>query len=222
MVVEDLGFAGRRRVTSCAFWKTAATPASWRTRWQNSQHSRPRGELCRVKVIKHAVTEQCFAPACLATPAPDLSKFEFEGCKVLEYARHNAIASGSVERQRLPLVLREVTDRDDVENASPLPKRRRAKLFLRTALWHWWRQQPAGRWRWGASSAPVRDRNKRSLLSAARSALFNQIVSERLKKLTRIKLLLAMRLAQLVDAEAGLYVPPMRWPMPSRAWTLNR
>ena len=40
-----------------------------------------------------------------------------------------------------------------------------------------------GALRWAQSDAPVRDRNKRSFwLSAARSALFNQIVSERLKK----------------------------------------
>jgi tRNA(Glu) U13 pseudouridine synthase TruD len=50
----------------------------------------------------------------------------------------------------------------------------------------------------------VRDRNKRSFwLSAARSALFNQIVSERLKKQTLIKLLTAMRY-NYRGAEAGL------------------
>lgn len=40
-----------------------------------------------------------------------------------------------------------------------------------------------GALRWAQSDAPVRDRNKRSFwLSAARSALFNQIVHQRLKK----------------------------------------
>lgn len=40
-----------------------------------------------------------------------------------------------------------------------------------------------GAQRWAQTNTPVRDRNKRSFwLSAARSALFNQIVAERLKK----------------------------------------
>lgn len=51
-----------------------------------------------------------------------------------------------------------------------------------------------GALRWAQTNTPVRDRNKRSFwLSAARSALFNQIVAERLKKQTLIKLLTAMR-----------------------------
>lgn len=51
-----------------------------------------------------------------------------------------------------------------------------------------------GAQRWAQTNTPVRDRNKRSFwLSAARSALFNQIVAERLKKQTLIKLLTAMR-----------------------------
>lgn len=37
---------------------------------------------------KHAVTEQWLCARVPGNAMPDLSKFELEGCKVLEYARH--------------------------------------------------------------------------------------------------------------------------------------
>jgi tRNA pseudouridine13 synthase len=68
----------------------------------------------------------------------------------------------------------------------------RAELFRRPALGGG--SNLLGALRWAESGAPVRDRNKRSFwLSAARSALFNQQVSIRLKNRNLIRLLMAMR-----------------------------
>ena len=67
---------------------------------------------------KHAVTEQWLCARVPGNAMPDLSKFELEGCKVLEYARHKRkLRLGALKGNNFTLVLREVTDRDDVENA---------------------------------------------------------------------------------------------------------
>ena len=114
---------------------------------------------------------------------------------VLEYARHKRkLRLGALKGNAFTPVLREVSNRDDVEQrlidicVKGVPNYFGAQRFgiggsnLQGAL------------RWAQTNTPVRDRNKRSFwLSAARSALFNQIVAERLKKQTLIKLLTAMR-----------------------------
>ena len=63
------------------------------------------------------------------------------------------------------------------------PQSHRATAVWWLTLWARPSQNLQGALRWAESGAPVRDRNKRSFwLSAARSALFNQQVSIRLKK----------------------------------------
>lgn len=133
---------------------------------------------------KHAVTEQWLCARVPGKEMPDLSAFQLEGCTVLEYARHKRkLRLGALKGNAFTLVLREVSQRDEVEsrlqaiNTGGVPNYFGAQRFgiggsnLQGAL------------RWAQSDTPVRDRNKRSFwLSAARSALFNQIVSERLKK----------------------------------------
>ena len=65
---------------------------------------------------KHAVTEQWLCARVPGNAMPDLSKFELEGCKVLEYARHKRkLRLGALKGNAFTLMLREVTDREDVE-----------------------------------------------------------------------------------------------------------
>lgn len=144
---------------------------------------------------KHAVTEQWLCARVPGNAMPDLSKFELEGCKVLEYARHKRkLRPGALKGNDFTLVLREVTDRDDVEKRLKAITERGVPNYFGAQRFGIGGSNLLGALRWAQSSAPVRDRNKRSFwLSAARSALFNQIVSERLKNRTRIKLLSAMR-----------------------------
>ncbi len=103
---------------------------------------------------------------------------------MLEYARHKRkLRLGALKGNQFTLILREVKGRDDVEARlqaivdGGVPNYFGAQRFgIGASNLH-------GALRWAESGAPVRDRNKRSFwLSAARSALFNQIVSERLKK----------------------------------------
>lgn len=115
---------------------------------------------------------------------PDLSKFELEGCKVLEFARHKRkLRLGALKGNDFTLVLREVSHREDVEKRLNAISERGVPNYFGAQRFGIGGSNLQGALRWAQSDAPVRDRNKRSFwLSAARSALFNQIVSERLKK----------------------------------------
>ena len=133
---------------------------------------------------KHAVTEQWLCARVPGKEMPDLSKFELEGCKVLEYARHKRkLRLGALKGNDFTLVLREVSNRDDVEARLQDIVEKGVPNYFGAQRFGIGGSNLQGALRWAQSDAPVRDRNKRSFwLSAARSALFNQLVSERLKK----------------------------------------
>lgn len=133
---------------------------------------------------KHAVAEQWFCVRLPGKEMPDLSGFTPEGCQVLEYARHRRkLRTGALKGNRFTLVLRDVTHKDETD--------RRLESIARGGVPNYFGAQRFGLGgsnlsqarHWAQSDRPVRDRSKRSFwLSAARSALFNKIVSERLKK----------------------------------------
>ncbi|CAI8799262.1 tRNA pseudouridine(13) synthase TruD [Kosakonia quasisacchari] len=133
---------------------------------------------------KHAVTEQWLCARVPGNAMPDLSAFQLEGCKVLEYARHKRkLRLGALQGNAFTLVLREVSDRADVEARLQAIVEKGVPNYFGAQRFGIGGSNLQGAFRWAQSDAPVRDRNKRSFwLSAARSALFNQIVSERLKK----------------------------------------
>ncbi|AXU93882.1 tRNA pseudouridine(13) synthase TruD [Erwinia persicina] len=140
---------------------------------------------------RHAVTEQWF---CLRIPGkitPDLTAFELTGVEVLESARHRRkLRTGALQGNAFTLVLRQISDRDAVEQ--------RLQLIARDGVPNYFGRQRFGHegnnltmaQRWAADEIRVRERNKRSfILSAARSAMFNQVVSDRLAQqgsLTRV------------------------------------
>jgi len=140
---------------------------------------------------RHAVTEQWF---CLRVPGketPDFAAFQLEGCEVLESARHRRkLRTGALQGNAFTLILRQISDRESVEQ--------RLQQIAQGGFPNYFGEQRFGHAnnnlvmarRWAADEIRVRERNKRSfLLSAARSALFNQVVSDRLEKvgsLTRV------------------------------------
>lgn len=133
---------------------------------------------------KHAVTEQWLCARVPGNAMPDLSAFQLEGCKVLEYARHKRkLRLGALQGNAFTLVLREISDRADVEARLQAIAQKGVPNYFGAQRFGIGGSNLQGALRWAQSDAPVRDRNKRSFwLSAARSALFNQIVSTRLKK----------------------------------------
>gem|GEM_PF-5649 len=81
------------------------------------------------------------------------------------------------------MILREISDRQDVETRLQAIAERGVPNYFGAQRFGIGGSNLQGALRWAESGAPVRDRNKRSFwLSAARSALFNQQVSIRLKK----------------------------------------
>lgn len=133
---------------------------------------------------KHAITEQWLCVRLPGKEMPDLSAFKLEGVEVLEYARHRRkLRLGALRGNAFTLVLRDISDREDVEQ--------RLVGILTKGVPNYFGLQRFGiggsnlnlARRWASDGQPIRDRNKRSFaLSAARSALFNHTVSERLKK----------------------------------------
>ncbi len=133
---------------------------------------------------KQAVTEQWLCARVPGKEMPDLSAFQLEGCQVLEYARHKRkLRLGALKGNDFTLILREVSRRDEVEQRLQAIQSAGVPNYFGVQRFGIGGSNIQGALRWAQSGGPVRDRNKRSFwLSAARSALFNQIVSARLKK----------------------------------------
>lgn len=133
---------------------------------------------------KHAVTEQWFCVRLPGKAMPDLSAFTQEGCQVLEYARHKRkLRLGALKGNHFTLVLREVTHREEMEARLRAVREEGVPNYFGPQRFGIGASNLLQAQRWGETATPPRERNKRSFaLSAARSALFNQIVSERLGK----------------------------------------
>ncbi|CCG86201.1 tRNA pseudouridine(13) synthase TruD [Erwinia piriflorinigrans] len=148
---------------------------------------------------RHAVTEQWF---CLRLPGkvtPDMSAFQLEGVEVLESTRHRRkLRTGALQGNAFTLILREISDRDAVEQ--------RLQQITTAGVPNYFGSQRFGHdgnnlklaQRWAADEIRVRERSKRSfILSAARSAMFNQVVSDRLARQGSLRRVLAGDALQL-------------------------
>ncbi|MGV6987954.1 tRNA pseudouridine(13) synthase TruD [Testudinibacter sp. P80/BLE/0925] len=131
---------------------------------------------------RHAVTEQWF---CLHLPGqetPDFSRFALEGVEIIEVTRHNRkIRVGSLQGNHFEILLRDL-------NESAVLNQRLQQL-AQHGFPNYFTEQRFGRdghnltqaLRWANGEIQVKDRKKRSFyLSAARSELFNLIVSQRI------------------------------------------
>lgn len=133
---------------------------------------------------KHALSEQWLCARVPGKEMPDFSPFQAEGCKILEYARHKRkLRPGALKGNHFRLWMREISLRDDVEARLNSVKEQGVPNYFGPQRFGINGSNLQGALRWAQSNAPVRAGNKRGFwLSAARSALFNQIVSDRLKK----------------------------------------
>ncbi|AXF76715.1 tRNA pseudouridine(13) synthase TruD [Erwinia tracheiphila] len=131
---------------------------------------------------RHAVTEQWF---CLRIPGketPDFTLFQLDGCEVLETARHRRkLRIGALQGNTFRILLRQISDRKAVEQRLLTIQADGVPNYFGMQRFGYNGNNLSMAQRWANNSIVVRERNKRSfLLSAARSALFNQVVSERL------------------------------------------
>lgn len=133
---------------------------------------------------RHAVTEQTLCFRLPGNAMPDLRGFALEGVEILEVARHKRkLRIGALAGNAFRLVIRQISDRDAVET--------RLTQIRDAGVPNYFGEQRFGRngnnlimaEKWARNEIVMRDRNKRSLLlSAARSALFNQVTSARLQQ----------------------------------------
>ncbi|WP_076736287.1 tRNA pseudouridine(13) synthase TruD [Cronobacter sakazakii] len=133
---------------------------------------------------KYAVTEQWLCARLPGKEMPAMRAFTLEGCEVLEFARHRRkLRLGALKGNRFSLVLRDITHRDEIEQ--------RLGLIGEKGVPNYFGPQRFGRGgsniyqakRWAQTDQPPRERNKRGFaLSAARSLMFNTLVSERLQR----------------------------------------
>ncbi|PUW03583.1 tRNA pseudouridine(13) synthase TruD [Cronobacter sakazakii] len=133
---------------------------------------------------KYAVTEQWLCARLPGKEMPAMRAFTLEGCEVLEFPRHRRkLRLGALKGNRFSLVLRDITHRDEIEQ--------RLGLIGEKGVPNYFGPQRFGRGgsniyqakRWAQTGQPPRERNKRGFaLSAARSLMFNTLVSERLQR----------------------------------------
>lgn len=131
---------------------------------------------------RHAVTEQWFCLHLAGKETPDFSAFECEGVEILEVTRHNRkIRVGSLVGNHFELLLRDVQESDDLTT--------RLRQLQAVGFPNYFTEQRFGRdghnltqaLRWAKGEITVKDRKKRSFyLSAARSEVFNLVVSQRI------------------------------------------
>ncbi|WP_301099148.1 tRNA pseudouridine(13) synthase TruD [Otariodibacter sp.] len=131
---------------------------------------------------RHAITEQWF---CLHMPGketPNFDEFQLDGVEIIEITRHNRkIRIGSLFGNQFELLLRDVKQSDELTS--------RLTELQAVGFPNYFTEQRFGRdgnnliqaQRWANGEIKVKDRKKRSFyLSAARSEIFNRVVSERI------------------------------------------
>ena len=133
---------------------------------------------------RRAVTEQWFSLQMPGKTTPDFGDFQQEGIEILEVTRHNRkIRTGSLDGNYFEILLRDAMETDDLKV--------RLENLSKFGFPNYFTEQRFGRdghnltqaLRWAKGEIQVKDRKKRSFyLSAARSEVFNLVVSERLKQ----------------------------------------
>ena len=132
---------------------------------------------------RKAVTEQWFSLQMPGQPTPDFSQFSLEGVEILEVTRHQRkIRIGSLQGNHFEILLRNAEETDELKV--------RLDFLAKNGFPNYFTEQRFGRdgnnltqaLRWANGEIKVKDRNKRSFyLSAARSEMFNLIVSKRME-----------------------------------------
>ena len=132
---------------------------------------------------RKAVTEQWFSLQMPGQPTPDFSQFSLDGVEILEVTRHQRkIRIGSLQSNHFEILLRNAEETDELKV--------RLDFLAKNGFPNYFTEQRFGRdgnnltqaLRWANGEIKVKDRNKRSFyLSAARSEMFNLIVSKRME-----------------------------------------
>ncbi len=131
---------------------------------------------------RQAVTEQWF---CLHLPGketPDFTAFQLTGCTVLQTDRHRRkLRIGTLKGNRFTLVLREISSQSAVDERLMAIRSDGVPNYFGSQRFGHQGNNILQALHWARGEIHVKERAKRSFyLSAARSVLFNAVVSERL------------------------------------------
>jgi tRNA pseudouridine13 synthase len=131
---------------------------------------------------RFAITEQWFGVHLPGKQEYNLSDLSIDGLEILEYARHNKkLRTGALSGNRFEIILRNVTDMNEVA--------RRWQAVTEFGVPNYFGEQRFGidggnidRARALFAGQKIKDKKKRGIyLSAARSLLFNHIISQRIQ-----------------------------------------
>lgn len=141
---------------------------------------------------RHAVTEQWFGLHLPGKETPDFSNFLLQGCQILDVKRHNKkLRTGALKGNYFSLILRDISNQSELEN--------RLTQVVIHGVPNYFGEQRFGRdnnnieqaIKWAQGETVIKDRKKRSFyLSAARSLIFNSIVSTRIEQKLMDKVLI--------------------------------
>lgn len=133
---------------------------------------------------RHAVTEQWFCFHLPGKQTPDFTQFSLDGVDILHITRHHRkIRIGSLQGNAFSILLRDISESEALLE--------RLQKVATQGFPNYFTEQRFGRdghnlnqaLRWANGEIIVKDRKKRGFyLSAARSEIFNQVVSARIAK----------------------------------------
>ncbi|OOF69880.1 tRNA pseudouridine(13) synthase TruD [Rodentibacter caecimuris] len=133
---------------------------------------------------RKAVTTQWFSLQMPGKLTPDFSQFQFDGIEILEVTRHNRkIRIGSLQGNYFELLLRDVLETDELNTRLTLVQQNGfPNYFMEQRFGHNGNNLAQAEC-WAKGEINIKDRKKRRFyLSAARSDIFNKIVSARLEQ----------------------------------------
>ncbi len=135
---------------------------------------------------RHAITEQWLSVYLPKGETPDFSSFlaQYPNIEILEVTRHDKkLRPGDLQGNKFTITLTQVSDTEAVLQKLPQIKEHGVPNYFGSQRFGKDGNNVAEARRWGRENVRTRNQNKRSLyLSAARSWIFNQIVSERIKQ----------------------------------------
>ncbi|WP_193016373.1 tRNA pseudouridine(13) synthase TruD [Proteus sp. FME41] len=185
IVCEDLGFTldGEGEHVMVKIRKTGCNTAFVAEKLAKFVGIHPRDASYAGLKDRNAVTEQWF---CLRMPGkemPDFSQLVLDGCEILETTRQQRkLRIGTLKGNHFTLVLRDISDRDFVDTRLALIKAQGIPNYFGVQRFGRNGENLRQALRWATDEIRVKERSKRSFyLSAARSAMFNHLVSKRLE-----------------------------------------
>lgn len=133
---------------------------------------------------RQAVTEQWFSLHMPGQETPDFTNFDLAGCQIKRVTRHNKkLKIGALQGNHFKIILKELSQHAEIETKLALIKQHGVPNYFGEQRFGRDQNNIEQAIKWAQGEISVKDRKKRSFyLSAARSAIFNDIVSQRIEQ----------------------------------------